>query len=350
MTALARRLRPLAAAGALLLTAGMVGTLHGNSQAAEALGVGAVRTVASGVKLPWGVAFLPDRSALVAERDTFNIIRITATGTKTTIGRVSGVAGTGGEGGLLGLAVASTFAADHWLYVYHTSSSDNRIVRIKYENNALGTKETLVTGIPRSRFHNGGRITFGPDGNLYAGTGDAQNTSHAQNLNSLGGKILRLTPDGKPAAGNPFAGKLIYSYGHRNVQGLAFDSQRRLWASELGASSKDELNLIRSGANYGWPTCEGRCNDTRYVNPVREWNVADASPSGIAIVNDVIYMACLRGERLFELRISGSGTANPVTHLRGSQGRLRTVQRSPEGDLWLTTSNGTDKVLNVDLT
>jgi glucose/arabinose dehydrogenase len=347
-----------AAAGAALLTAGLVLVPIGQSHAGQdrsaanpqPLGVGAVRTVASGLKLPWGVAFLPDQSALVAERDTFNIIRVTSSGAKTTIGKVSGVSGTGGEGGLLGLALSPTFSADRWLYVYHSSSSDNRIVRIKYgTDNKLGTKQTLVTGIPRSRFHNGGRIAFGPDGNLYAGTGDAQNTSHAQNRNSLAGKILRMTPDGEAAPGNPF-GNRVYSLGHRNVQGLAWDSQRRLWASEFGASSKDELNLIRSGGNYGWPACEGRCSDSRYINPVREWNVADASPSGVAIVNNVIYMACLRGERMYEMRISGSGTATPVAHFRGTYGRLRTIVPSPGGGVWVTTSNGSDRILHVTLT
>ncbi len=338
------------AGAALTLVAGLA--VASSAEAAEPapLGVGAVRTVASGFSLPWSLAILPDQSALVSERDSFNIIRVTPQGAKTTIGKVSGVSGTGGEGGLLGLAISSNFASDHWLYVYHTSSSDNRIVRIKYENNKLGTKETLVTGIPRSRFHNGGRITFGPDGNLYAGTGDAQDTSNAQDRGSLGGKILRVTPTGQPAPGNPFNNR-VYSYGHRNVQGLAFDSRGRLWASELGASSRDELNLIRSGGNYGWPNCEGPCNDGRFINPVRTWGVADASPSGLEIVNNVAYMACLRGQRMYEMTISGDSTGSPKTHFRNTYGRLRSVERTADGDIWLTTSNGSnDRVLHVDLT
>jgi Raf kinase inhibitor-like YbhB/YbcL family protein len=291
--------------------------------------------------LPWGIAFLPDTSALVAERDRFEIVRVTLSGQKTVLGKVPGVVTTGGEGGLLGLALSPNFASDHWLYVYHTASSDNRVVRIKFDNGVLGTTtEPIVTGIRKNQFHNGGRIAFGPDGMLYIGTGDAKNGNSAQDLNSLNGKILRVTPTGQGAPGNPFpSAPRVYSLGHRNVQGLAWDSRGRLWASELGESTWDELNLIQAGKNYGWPTCEGKCSNSNFVNPVQVWDVAAASPSGLEIVNDFIYMAAIRGSRLWVMKIQGNTTDTPRAFFNGRWGRLRTVIKTPDGGLWLTSTN-----------
>ncbi|MFD1048697.1 PQQ-dependent sugar dehydrogenase, partial [Kibdelosporangium lantanae] len=282
-------------------------------------------------------------SGLYTERDTHNITHVTPAGAKDTAGTVPNVSGTDGEGGLLGLEISPTFTSDHWLYVYHTSPSDNRIVRIKYENGKLGTEQVLLTGIKRNKFHNGGRLRFGPDGKLYAGVGDGQNGDNAQNLDSLNGKILRLNQDGSVPSDNPFPGKYVWSYGHRNVEGLAFDSQGRLWEAELGNSVMDELNLVKKGGNYGWPACEGTsgsCGNSSYVKPIRTWPVSDASPSGLAIVNDTLFMAALRGERLYRMKITGSTTDTPKAYFQGTYGRLRTVEPSPDGGLWLTTSNG----------
>ncbi|WP_412539382.1 YbhB/YbcL family Raf kinase inhibitor-like protein [Longispora sp. K20-0274] len=300
--------------------------------------------------LPWGIGFLPDGSALVNERDRFEIVRVTADGQKTVVGKVTEAVTTGGEGGLLGLAVSPNYAADHYIYIYYTSSSDNRVARLKYENGALGAREPIVTGIAKNQFHNGGRLKFGPDGFLYIATGDAKTSSRAQDLNSLNGKILRVTTTGAAAPGNPF-GTRIYSYGHRNVQGLAWDSQGRLWESELGESTWDELNLIQPGKNYGWPTCEGKCSDSRYVSPVQQWDVAAASPSGLEIVNDWIYMAAIRGSRLWVMHITGATTDAPRAFFNGRWGRLRTVVKTPDGGLWLTSTNndkngGTPTVLD----
>ncbi|MGY0236271.1 YbhB/YbcL family Raf kinase inhibitor-like protein [Longispora urticae] len=300
--------------------------------------------------LPWGIGFLPDGSALVAERDRFEIVRVTLAGQKTVVGKVTEAVTTVGEGGLLGLAVSPTFATDHYVYVYYTSSSDNRVARFRYENGAIGAREPLVTGISKSKFHNGGRLKFGPDGYLYITVGDAQDGQRAQNLNSLNGKILRVTTTGAPAPGNPF-GTRIYSYGHRNPQGLAWDSMGRLWASEFGDGTWDELNLIQSGKNYGWPNCEGSCSNTAYVNPVRQWDVASASPSGLEIVNDWIYMAAVRGGRLWVMKITGNTTDTPRAFFNGRWGRVRTVVKTPDGGLWLTSTNndkngGTPTVLD----
>jgi Raf kinase inhibitor-like YbhB/YbcL family protein len=302
--------------------------------------------------LPWGIGFLPDGSALVAERDRFEIVRVTLNGQKTVVGKITEAVTTGGEGGLLGLAISPNFATDHFVYVFHTAASDNRLVRFKFENNTVGPREALVTGIAKNRFHNGGRIRFGPDGFLYIATGDGQDGTRAQNLNSLNGKILRVTMTGAGAPGNPFASApRVYSLGHRNVQGLAWDSQNRLWASEFGDSTFDELNLIQPGRNYGWPNCEGPCNDSRFTNPVRTWDVASASPSGLEIVNDWIYMAAVRGSRLWVMKIQGNGTDTPRAFFNGRWGRLRTVVKTPDGGLWLTSTNndkngGTPDVLD----
>jgi glucose/arabinose dehydrogenase len=310
--------------------------------------VGEVTPIATDTDVPWGLAFLPDGSALMNERDTHNVVHVTADGQKTTVGTVPNVTSTDGEGGLLGLAVSPCFETDHWVYLFHTTATDNRIVRIRYDNGSLdlASEQTLLSGIARNKFHDGGRLRFGPDGKLYASTGDAQNGANAQNLNSLNGKILRLNPDGSVPADNPFPGKYVWSYGHRNVEGLAFDSHGRLWEAELGNSIMDELNLIRKGGNYGWPACEGTagsCDDPTFIAPIQTWPVAAASPSGLAIVDNTLYMAALRGTQLWRMRITGNTTTDPQPYFTGAYGRLRTVEPSPDDGLWLATSNGGDK-------
>jgi len=312
---------------------------------------------ATGLEVPWGLAFLPGGGALVAERDSARILLVRGSGRPRQVGRVPDVEA-GGEGGLLGLAVSPRFADDHQVYAYYTTSQDNRIARMTYRDGGLGAPEPILTGIPAGGLHNGGRIVFGPDGYLYAGTGETHQDRLAQDRGSLGGKVLRMTPDGDPAPGNPYPGSVVYSYGHRNVEGLAFDSRGRLWASEFGADTWDELNLIRPGRNYGWPIVEGRSDDDRYVDPLAVWHTDEASPSGIAIVDDVIYMASLRGQRLWRIPIRGAGVGKPVAYFIERYGRLRTVAAAPDGTLWLTTSNrdgrgdprdNDDRILRVDV-
>ncbi|WP_182887976.1 PQQ-dependent sugar dehydrogenase [Microbispora sp. H10885] len=323
-----------------------------------------VTQIATETDLPWGLLTLPDGTILYSRRDVHDIIHLDpATGAKTNIGTVPNVDDTDGEGGLMGLAIAPTFASDHWLYMMHTTSTDNRIVRIKLENDqlTLSSEQILLTGILRNKYHNGGRLRFGPDGKLYASTGDAQNGDNAQNLNGLNGKILRLNPDGTVPSDNPF-GTYVWSYGHRNPQGLAFDSQGRLWEQEFGNSIMDETNLITKGGNYGWPACEGTtgtCGTAGYIAPKRTYPVAEGSCSGIAIVNDVIYIACERGTRLYRVPISGSSLPSAQVFFNGTYGRLRTVEPAPDGGLWLTTStqgdkdgipnNGNEKIFHVTL-
>jgi glucose/arabinose dehydrogenase len=304
--------------------------------------------VADDLEVPWGIVFLPSGDALVGERGTGRLVRISAGGRLTTLGHVAGVAAPAGlgEGGLLGLALAP--GDPDTLFAYLTSSSDNRVVRLSLAGGRVGRPRPVLTGIPTSTHHHGGRLLFAPDGALYVSTGDAEQPSLAQDRGSLAGKILRVRPDGRAAPGNPF-GNRTWSYGHRNIEGLAFDSQGRLWEAELGNSVMDELNLIRPGHNYGWPACEGTagaCADPTFVAPVQTWPVAAASPSGLTIVGDTLYMAALRGTQLWRMTITGrdaTTTTPPQPYFTGVYGRLRTVEASPDGGLWLTTSNGGDK-------
>ncbi|MQA84605.1 MAG: PQQ-dependent sugar dehydrogenase [Streptosporangiales bacterium] len=314
-------------------------------------------TVVDGLQVPWGVAPLPGGGALVGERDTARLLQVDTDGAIHEVGRVPGVE-PDGEGGLLGLATSPHFASDHHVFAYYSTPRDNRIARLSFRGGRLDGPSPIVTGIPHASFHNGGRIVFGPDEMLYVASGDATVGDRAQDLGSLGGKILRMTPAGNPAPGNPFRDSLIYSMGHRNVEGLAFDSRGRLWASEFGEDTWDELNLIRAGGNYGWPDVEGRGDNPDYINPAAQWRPAEASPSGIAIVNDVIYLANLRGERVWQVPIRGDHVGTPRRYLTGGYGRLRSIQPVGEGSLWVTTSNrdgrgepraGDDRILHIAL-
>ncbi|MEU4659257.1 PQQ-dependent sugar dehydrogenase [Streptomyces sp. NPDC023723] len=323
------------------------------------------RTVATGLDSPWGLAPLPDGGLLVSSRDDRTITRVDPdTGRKTVLGEVSGVS-PAGEGGLLGIALSPDYAADRMVYAYYTSASDNRIVRMLYDagkpaGEQLGAPDTVFKGIPKGFIHNGGRIAFGPDGMLYVGTGESGDTGLSQDKAALGGKILRLTPEGEPAPGNPFAGSPVYSYGHRNVQGLAWDGKQRLFASEFGQDTWDELNAITPGDNYGWPEAEGRSDDDAYQDPVAQWGTDDASPSGIAYAAGSVWMAGLKGERLWRVPLDGTkAAADPQSFLKGEYGRLRTVVAAGDGKLWLVTSNtdgrgdpgqGDDRILELTVT
>lgn len=322
-----------------------------------------VRTVAGGLGTPWGLAPVPDGDLLVSSRDAGTITRIDAdTGRRTELGEVAGVE-PNGEGGLLGIALSPDYASDHMIYAYLTSASDNRVVRMLYDDKKpageqLGAPDTVFKGIPKGVIHNGGRIAFGPDRMLYVGTGETGDRGLAQDKDSLAGKILRLTPEGEPAPGNPF-GSPVYSYGHRNVQGLAWDDKQRLFASEFGQDTWDEFNAIKPGGNYGWPEAEGKGDDAAYQNPVAQWHTDDASPSGIAYARGSIWMAGLKGQRLWRIPLKGTqASAAPQDFLMGAYGRLRTVVAAGGDKLWLTTSNtdgrgtpkqGDDRILELEV-
>lgn len=309
------------------------------------------KVLTDGLSIPWGLDFLPNRAALVSERSSGDILRIPKDGGRAKrVMRVPGVDGNAGEGGLLGIALSPDYRRDGLVFAYLTTKRDNRIVRFE-----LGERpKPILTGIERSTIHNGGRIAFGPDGLLYAGVGDAADTSNSQDRGSLNGKILRINRKGGVPKSNPFPGSPVYSLGHRNVQGLAWDRKRRLWATEFGQDRRDEVNLIKPGNNYGWPIVEGN-GDTqggKFTNPKLTWSPAQSSPSGAAILGSTLYVAALRGERLWQIPLNGKRAGRPKATLKRRFGRLRTVEVAPDRSLWITTSNddqggGPDKVVRL---
>ena len=249
---------------------------------ADAAAAGPVDSVvATGLTTPWGLAFLPDGSALVSERDTALIKRVRPSGALDTVGSVAGVLAEG-EGGLLGLAVPPG-PNPAYVLAYTTTATDNRVVRLAWDGSSLGTQTTVLTGIPRGPIHDGGRLAFGPDGAVYVSTGEIGEPDRAQDWDDLAGKVLRITPDGRAADGNPVPGSPVFSVGHRNVQGLAFDGRGQLWASEFGAKDVDELNSWCRAA-----TTAGRCTRAPLTTPAtstrwpsgrpRRWPRRAASP------------------------------------------------------------------------
>ncbi|RRO14117.1 PQQ-dependent sugar dehydrogenase [Saccharopolyspora rhizosphaerae] len=309
-------------------------------------------TVVDRLVTPWSVVFAGE-TPIISERDTGRILEVDPAGRAREIGVVAGVVAEG-ESGLLGLALSP----DGFLHAYSTGADGNRIQRYPLSGAPgsfqLGAEQTILAGLPSAHFHDGGRIAFGPDGMLYATVGEAGNRPDAQDLASLGGKILRMTPDGGVPPDNPFPGSLVYSYGHRNPQGIAWAPDGTLYASEFGQNTWDELNVIVPGGNYGWPTVEGIAGRPEFTDPVQQWGTADASPSGIAVHGGSIYLANLRGERLREVPLADPGTS--TEHFVGEFGRLRDVVVAPDGALRVLTSNtdgrgapapGDDRMLTV---
>ena len=313
--------------------------------------------VLAGIAVPWGIAFLPDSSALIGARDTGVLHRL-ADGMAQEVGRldVRSRLDEGGETGLLGLALHPQFATNRLLYAYLSTDTDNRVVRMTFDG-ALGRPEPVLTGIATSTHHNGGGLVFGPDGMLYAATGDAEDSASAQERGSLNGKVLRLTDTGAPAPGNPFDNE-VWSYGHRNVEGLTFDETGRLWCAEFGDKGADELNLVRKGKNYGWPEVEGSDGEGGFTDPLAEWPVDQCSPSGVAVAAGRAWLGALQGECVWSVVLDGPDAGKARQHFAGEYGRLRSVVTAPDGSLWVTTSNrdgrtdpraGDDRILRVTL-
>jgi glucose/arabinose dehydrogenase len=293
--------------------------------------------VAANLDVPWGIAFLPDGSALVTERDTARLVRVSPNGQLTVLGTVPGVTPTA-EGGLLGVAVSPTFSRDSTVYVYSTTADDNRVLAGTVQQLVHGRSTVVVKGIPRGEIHDGGRLAFGPDGKLYVTTGETGEGYLAQNLDSLGGKILRLNSDGSIPSDNPFPASPVWSYGHRNVQGIAWDDAGRMWATEFGSQDWDEINLIEPGNDYGWPAAEGTGHLDGMTDPYAVFSTSVASPSGLAFAHGALWLGALQGETTWRVPVTAAGLGTPQA-VRLARARTRTIAAAPDGSLWVTTSN-----------
>ena len=301
--------------------------------------------VLTGLTTPWGLAFLPGGALLITERNSAEVVLRSDRGAVVLTGDGAQALQSGtqveGEGGLLGVAVSPDVEQDGLVYLYRTTSTGNEVVRAHLDavTGTLGPLEQVLTGIPAAGNHNGGRLAFGPDGFLYVTTGDAGDLEASQDPASLGGKILRVTAQGAPAPGNPVDDSPVWSLGHRNVQGLAWDDQGTMFASEFGQNTYDELNVIVPGGNYGWPEVEGRSTVDGLINPVMQWSTDEASPSGIAVTGNRVHLAALRGERLWTVQFFQDGPGEAAEALVGALGRLRDVVVGPDGALWILTHN-----------
>lgn len=318
-----------------------------------------VHVVAENLDVPWGIEFLPDGDMLVTER-TGTLLRVDDnTGKRYPVEGVEHR----GEGGLLGVEAHPDFAQNNHIYLYMTASDPdgsgliNRVTRYTLEENTLSNPETLISDIPGAVYHDGGRMEFGPDGLLYITTGDSGNAQLAQDRDSLAGKILRLNPDGSVPANNPF-GTPIYSYGHRNPQGLAWDENGNLWATEHGNRRHDELNLIRAGNNYGWPVIEADQSRQDMEQPKIYADDTTWAPAGAAYVDGNIVFAGLRGQSLYAAELSGESVTDFTQLLENEYGRLRAVELGADGYLYVSTSNtdgrgnpavNDDRILQIDL-
>lgn len=319
--------------------------------------------VASGLRIPWDIAFLPDGDLLVTERPG-TLLRVAKDGSKHAIA-VDGVRHVG-EGGLLGIALHPAFEKNRWVYLYSTietpSGYRNRVERFVLKDDALSERTTILMGIPGAQYHDGGELAFGPDGMLYVTTGDASQSGLAQDRASLAGKILRLKDDGTIPGDNPF-GNAVWSYGHRNPQGLVWDLRGRLWATEHGRSGAlsglDELNLIEKGANYGWPVIQGAAKEEGMRTPVAnsgEWDTW--APAGAAYLDGSVFFGGLRGEALYQAYVDApDGKVTVKKHFEKEFGRVRAVQLGPDRQLYVTTSNtdgrglpreGDDRIIRIN--
>lgn len=331
--------------------------------------------VATGLDAPWALVFAPDGTMIVSERDTGRLIRVSTDGAVTPLtgpgaDDIADANDATGEAGLLGLALHPDDPS--LLYAYQTRPDGNAVLRMSLDGDVLSVPTLVLSGIPKARNHDGGGLAFGPDGYLYVATGDAARPDSAQDPDSLAGAILRVVATGGPEDGqaapeNPF-GTEVYSYGHRNVQGLGFAPDGRLFASEFGQSDADELNLIAPGANYGWPTVEGLLGAPDGTDlgqtvegltyPVVQWTPTSvASPSGIAVTREAVYVATLRGETLYRVGLTGAGVREPQVVL-DDLGRLRDVVVGPDGALYVLTNNtdgrgtpraGDDRIVRVEI-
>ena len=319
-------------------------------------------TIAENLTVPWDLAFLPNEDILVTERPG-SLLKITQ-GSPQLIQEIPGVQHIG-EGGLLGLALHPNFSQNNWLYLYLTTQTDsgliNRVQRYTFINNQITDPVTILDNIPGARYHDGGRIAFGPDGYLYIATGDASDTNLAQETSSLAGKILRVSDQGETPPDNPF-NNLVYSLGHRNPQGLAWDDQGQLWSTEHGPSGVstgfDELNLIQIGGNYGWPEIRGnQIRQDMQAAVIQSGSDQTWAPASALYFNNSIFFGGLRGEGLYQAKLVDNKVTQIIRHFANEYGRIRTATLGPDGDFYITTSNtdgrgspkeADDKIIRID--
>ncbi len=311
-----------------------------------------IEVIAENLNVPWAIDISNDGKIYFTERS--GSIRIIEDGKVNPQPLITFGAPfiSQGEGGLMGIALDPNFSQNHYLYVMHSyeegSKIYNRVVRLIERNNKASIDKILIDNIPGSQFHNGGRIKIGPDQKLYITTGDAQNPPLAQDVTSTAGKILRIELDGSIPSDNPFPNSPVYSLGHRNPQGLAWNSKNILYSSEHGQTAHDEINIIEPGANYGWPLVQGDEESTEILvqKPLIHSNEDTWAPSGIAFVNqgpweDKLLVATLRGQQLLALSLNGNGTVvkNIESWLKDEYGRLREVVQGKDGSIYIATSN-----------
>ncbi len=319
-----------------------------------------IEVIASNLNIPWEIVFLPNSDILVTERGG-KLLKI-GKDTKV-VAEITGVKHIG-EGGLLGMTLDPKFSTNKFIYLYSTTdesgSVTNRVERYKFENESLNERKVILEGIKGSSNHDGGRINFGPDGYLYITTGDAENQKLPQDKNSLNGKILRINSDGSIPKDNPF-GNAVYSMGHRNPQGLAWDKDGNLWETEHGPSGvqtgNDELNKIVKGGNYGWPDVKGTQTKDGIITPILESGKSDTwAPSGLAYLNNTLFFTGLRGEALYQVKLTNDNKYELLTNFKKEFGRIRAVVVGPDGNLYLATSNtdgrgtkkeGDDKIIKI---
>jgi glucose/arabinose dehydrogenase len=358
--------RLIAVAAAVVVAAAVATVLYAPSQTTLPIpepgqgggnATSGVQVLAENLEVPWAIDVAEDGRVFFTERP--GRIGVIENGTLLEPAAFINVE-QNGESGLLGLALHPDFVENHLLYVYHTYSNGsnvfNKVLMLTERDNKIVESKVMIDGIPAADRNDGGRIRFGPDGKLYVATGDARQPDLAQNANSLAGKILRLNPDGTIPEDNPFEGSPVYSYGHRNIQGLAWHpATGELYASEHGAEGNDEVNIIRPGANYGWPIED--CNAERFEAPELCFSPAVA-PAGIAIpaqdtlgYEDDVLLATLRTQHLRLVDQQGI-ESNVLTGF----GRIRDVIEAPDGSLYVSTSNrdgraipeqGDDKILRI---
>ena len=322
-----------------------------------------VETVADNLKIPWELVFAPDGRIFFTERDgNLWVIENESMELVATF-----PASHTSEGGLLGLALDPEFEKNNFLYLYQTyfdfELHHNKVVRYTVSNNQLTDEQILIDKIPGAVWHDGGRIKFGPDEKIYITTGDSTNANLSQKIDSLAGKILRINADGTIPSDNPFESSPVFSYGHRNPQGIDWNENGILVSSEHGPSGEkgyahDEINVIEPGKNYGWPVIVGDSNNLEYTNPILHSGDVTWAPSGLLYYDSdkipewkgMFLVATLRGQHIMVMDLDlENNRVNSVEKIfQDEYGRLRDLVQSPDGDVFVLTSNGdNDKILRV---